>query len=73
MFFPEDIWNNIKQFIFKSKEMKQYDNVIFDLQEKIKRANRFYNKILPYWKVLPISDFIYSKILLEKILISIST
>ena len=47
MFFPEDIWNNIKQFIFKSKEMKQYDNVIFDLQEKIKRANRFYNKILP--------------------------
>ena len=73
MFLPEDIWNNIKKFIFKSKEMKQYDNVIFDLQEKTKRADRFYNKILPYWKVLPTSDFIYSKILLEKILTSIST
>ena len=73
MFFPEDIWNNIKQFIFKSKEMKQYDNVMFDLLKNINRADIMYKRILPYWKVLPISDFIYSKILLEKILTSIST
>ena len=53
MFFPEDIWNNIKKFIFKSKEIKQYDNVMFDLLENINRADMMYKRILPYWKVLP--------------------
>ena len=67
MFFPEDIWNNIKQFIFKSKEMKQYDNVMFDLLKNINRADIMYKRILPYWKVLPETDFIYSTILLEQI------
>tara|TARA_B100000242_G_C42771802_1_gene359424 strand:+ start:210 stop:416 length:207 start_codon:yes stop_codon:yes gene_type:complete len=67
MFFPEDIWNNIKQFIFKSKEMKQYDNVMFDLLKNINRADIMYKRILPYWKVLPECDFIYSTILLEQI------
>ena len=67
MFFPEDIWNNIKKFIFKSKEIKQYDNVMFDLLENINRADIMYKRILPYWKVLPEGDFIYSTILLEQI------
>ena len=67
MFLPEDIWNNIKQFIFKSNEMKQYDNVMFDLLKNINRADIMYKRILPYWKLLPETDFIYSTILLEQI------
>ena len=47
--------------------MKQYDNVMFDLLENINRADIMYKRILPYWKVLPECDFIYSTILLEQI------
>ncbi len=36
MYIPDDIWNYLKTFIFKTKEMKKYDVFISDLESKIK-------------------------------------
>ena len=33
MYFPDDIWNYIKLFIFKSDEMINYDKILLNLKE----------------------------------------
>ena len=37
MYIPDEIWKNIKTYIFKTKEMKKYDEVIIEI---IKIKNR---------------------------------
>ena len=33
MYFPDDIWNHLKLFMFKSNEMINYDKVLLNLKE----------------------------------------
>ena len=37
MYIPDEIWKNIKSYIFKTEEMKKYDEVIIEI---IKIKNR---------------------------------
>ena len=40
MYIPDDVWNYIiKKFLFKTKEMKEYDKFVINFKNKIKKIN----------------------------------
>ena len=41
MYFPDDIWNEIKKCIFKTNEMKKYDIIVISTGHSLYRENTF--------------------------------
>ena len=52
MYIPDDIWREIKKFMFKTPEMKKYDIFIKNFKNKINRINSVIFKNEPYEQMM---------------------
>ena len=52
MYIPDDIWREIKKFMFKTPEMKKYDIFIQNFKNKINRINSVIFKNEPYEQMM---------------------
>ena len=52
MYIPDDIWREIKKFMFKTPEMKKYDIFIQNFNKKINRINGVIFKNEPYEQMM---------------------
>tara|TARA_Y100000816_G_C25583823_1_gene313822 strand:- start:172 stop:390 length:219 start_codon:yes stop_codon:yes gene_type:complete len=52
MYIPNDIWQIIKTFMFKTPEMKQYDIFIENFNEKISAINNIHFPNEPYEQMM---------------------
>ena len=42
MYIPDDIWSVIKSFLFKTEEMKVYDNALKEMNELFSNTEKIY-------------------------------
>ena len=61
MYFPDDIWNHLKLFMFKSNEMINYDKILLNLKEINEKIKYINNK-----KFKVIEDKIFNSWLISK-------
>ena len=70
MYIPDEIWKNIKSYIFKTEEMKKYDEVIIEIIKIKNRGERmiwhekdqlWYNGWPVYMKIKYINKLIRNK------------
>lgn len=52
MYIPDDIWIEIKKFMFKTPEMKKFDIFIQNFKNKINRINSVIFKNEPYEQMM---------------------
>ena len=52
MYLPDDIWHEIKRYMFKSIEMKKYDKFVKYFNKKITFVNNLKFKNEPYEQML---------------------
>ena len=52
MFFPTDVWIEIKKYLFKTHEMKEYDKFVIYFNKWSKFINNLKFKYEPYEQML---------------------
>ena len=52
MYIPNDVWTYIKSFVFKTPEMKKYDNFIESFNHKIDDINNIQFPNEPYEQMM---------------------
>ena len=75
MYIPNDIWIYIKSYMFKTKHMKKYDNVMKEIIQMKKKADnmvfnctysqRLYNSWSICKKIKFINNFLFKKYILH--------